>query len=157
MTANTPQPAARGTVWVVVQFALMPALLVAAPVWRMQWPGDWLCYVGGVLLALGAWVGIRGARDLGRHRTPFPRPNDDAQLITRGIYAHVRHPLYLSVILLGFAWALLWRSWPALAPALAQMPFFDAKARREERWLRERFVTYADYAARVKRFIPGIY
>ena len=69
----------------------------------------------------------------------------------------MRHPLYLSVIVLGFAWALLWRSWPALALAVAQVPFFDAKARSEEHWLRERFPGYADYARRAKRFIPGIY
>jgi protein-S-isoprenylcysteine O-methyltransferase Ste14 len=37
------------------------------------------------------------------------------------------------------------------------MPFFDLKARREERWLRERFADYDDYARRVKRFIPGFY
>ena len=157
MKPDAPQLAARGTAWVVMQFTLMLALLAAAPLWRMQWPGYWPCYVGGALVALGAWVGIRGTRDLGKHRTPFPRPNDDAQLVTTGIYAHVRHPLYLSVIVLVLAWALLWRSWPALALAVAQVPFFDAKARSEERWLRERFPGYADYARRAKRFIPGIY
>lgn len=147
----------RGTGWVVAQFTLMLAALVAGPVWRAQWSGWWSWALGGGLLALGAWAGVRGERDLGRHRTPFPRPKDDGQLVTTGIYARMRHPLYLAVMALGFTWALLWSSTPALVLAILQVPFFDAKARREERWLRERFSSYEDYQQQVARFIPGLY
>jgi protein-S-isoprenylcysteine O-methyltransferase Ste14 len=31
------------------------------------------------------------------------------------------------------------------------------KAGREERWLREQFPEYADYARRVARFVPGLW
>ena len=152
--ADTPS---RGVNWVIVQFALMIAALVAGPIGRSSWKG-WLTLTAGmILLLVGAWLGLRGKRDLGSHRTPFPQPKEDGQLITSGIYARLRHPLYACVIALGFAWALLWRSWPALALALVQIPFFDAKARCEERWLRRRFPDYAAYARRVKRFIPGLY
>jgi protein-S-isoprenylcysteine O-methyltransferase Ste14 len=41
--------------------------------------------------------------------------------------------------------------------ALGLLPFLDAKARREEEWLRERFPEYRGYEASVKRFVPGIY
>jgi protein-S-isoprenylcysteine O-methyltransferase Ste14 len=147
----------RGGIWVVAQFALMIAGLVAGPIWRAQWNG-WPTIAAGIdILLLGAWLGLRGKHDLGAHRTPFPQPKEDGQLITTGIYARLRHPLYASVIALGFAWALLWRSWPALGLAAAQVLFFDAKARCEERWLRELFPDYATYARRVKRFIPGLY
>lgn len=154
---NDPSTAARGTGWVVVQFALMFALLAAGAAWRAQWPGWPVPAAGIALLGLGAWLGLRGKRDLGRHRTPFPRPKEDGQLVTSGLYALARHPLYTAVIVLGFAWALLWRSWPALALAVLQAAFLDAKARREERLLRERFPAYDGYAGRVKRFIPGLY
>jgi protein-S-isoprenylcysteine O-methyltransferase Ste14 len=147
----------RGGIWVIAQFALMIAGLAVGPIWRMSWNG-WPTFAAGIfLLFIGAWLGLRGKRDLGSHRTPFPQPKEDGQLITTGIYERLRHPLYASVIALGFAWALLWRSWPALALAIVQVPFFDAKARREERWLRELFPDYAAYARRVKRFIPGLY
>ena len=154
---NSTHHQVRGTGWVVVQFALMFAILAAGPLWRAQWLGWWTWAMGGALLLPGAWAGLRGSRDLGAQRTPFPQPKDDGQLIATGIYARVRHPLYLSVIALGFAWALLWRSGPALALAVLQLPFFDLKARREERWLRERHAGYDDYALRVKRFIPSLY
>jgi protein-S-isoprenylcysteine O-methyltransferase Ste14 len=54
-------------------------------------------------------------------------------------------------------WALVWRSWPALLAALALAPFFDGKARREERWLRQQFPEYVGYENRVRRFVPWIY
>jgi protein-S-isoprenylcysteine O-methyltransferase Ste14 len=40
---------------------------------------------------------------------------------------------------------------------MALAPLFDAKARREERWLRQKFPEYAGYERRVWRFVPWIY
>jgi len=90
-------------------------------------------------------------------RTAFPRPLPNAQLVQRGIYRHLRHPLYASVMLASLGWALLWQSGPSLLAALIAIPFFDAKARREERWLVEAFPEYAGYQQRVRRFIPWVY
>ena len=45
-------------------------------------------------------------------------------------------------------------SWPSLLVALVQVPFFQAKARREERWLCEKFAAYGNYMKQVPRFIP---
>ena len=148
---------ARGTGWVATQFALAVAGLSAGPLWHSQWTGGASLAGGALLIAFSALTGLLGKRDLGNNRTPFPRPKDDARLVTTGIYSRVRHPHYLSVICLGFGWALLWRSWPALALAAVQIPFFDAKARYEERWLSTQFSEFTAYARRVKRFIPGVY
>jgi protein-S-isoprenylcysteine O-methyltransferase Ste14 len=41
--------------------------------------------------------------------------------------------------------------------ALLQAVLLDAKARREERWLREKFPDYDRYAEKVCRLIPGLY
>lgn len=157
MNVTSASDPGRGTGWVVVQFTLMFAILVSGPIWRGQWSGWWTWGLGFACLLISAWAGQLGKRALGVQRTPFPRPKEGGQLITTGIYARVRHPLYVSIIALGFAWALLWRSGPVLALAILQLPFFDAKARNEERWLRARFSQYNDYARRVKRFIPGLY
>ena len=141
----------------MVQFLLMLSLLFAGPFLRGHWNSAAGMAAGISLVLLSAWLGLVGKRDLGRQRTPFPRPKDDAKLITTGLYARMRHPLYAAVIALGFGWALLWQSWPAFVIAVLQVPFFDAKARNEEQWLRERFPDYEGYARRVKRFVPGVY
>ena len=147
----------RGTAWVAVQFAIMLALLVAAPLWRGRRGGTAASVVGGTLVLTGAWLGIAGARRLGPSRTPFPEPKAESQLVTTGIYARVRHPLYASMIALGFGWALLWHSRPALLLAGVQALFLHAKAGLEERLLRVRFPQFAAYARRVPRLLPGLF
>jgi protein-S-isoprenylcysteine O-methyltransferase Ste14 len=91
---------------------------------------------------------------LGRNLTPFPKLGEQAQLVRHGIYAVIRHPLDASVIAGAIGWALVWQSWPALVAAAFLIPFFLAKARREERWLRETFPEYADYERQVRGFVP---
>lgn len=147
----------RGGLWVVAQTLLMLAVGVGGVAFR---PGGGIpatFWTGGALIFLGAVVGIAGAVTLGPNRTAFPRPLDKATLVQTGVYGWVRHPLYASVLLLSFGWGMIWGSWPALLLAAVEIAFFDAKSRREECWLRERFPDYADYQKRVSRFIPWLY
>jgi len=146
----------RGGAWVLVQ-ALLLGLVALLAVWfRSAGPSPWLVVTGTLLLALGAALALTGALALGRNLTPFPQPGEQARLVRHGVYALVRHPIYTSVMLAAFGWALVWQSWPALLVAGFLIPFFHAKARREERWLRERFPEYAAYEQRVRRFIPWL-
>ena len=139
----------------MVQFGLMAAVLILAWRYRGQNFGSWTNWFGAGLLVAGAVFGLAGLAALGRGTTPLPKPADGARLVQSGIYAWVRHPLYTSVMLASLGWALVWQSGPAFTAALMQIPFFHAKARREERWLRERFPDFAGYERRVPRFLPG--
>jgi len=139
---------------VVVQFIFMFAVLVVAVVFRGDWTRIWMTALGVVLFAIGGYFGMTGDRALGKARTPFPRPQESSALIQHGIYARVRHPLYTAVMLMSLGWAFIWQSWPATVVALVQIPLFVFKSRHEERWLREKFPDYADYAKRVPAFLP---
>ena len=138
----------------LVQFVLLIAVVVLGVVLRGSGWGQPLLVSGIILCVLGAVFGIAGAVVLGRNRTAFPRPRVNSELIQHGMYARVRHPLYTSVMLLALGWAFLWQSGSALIAALALIPFFHAKAKREEQWLRAKFPGYADYIKRVPRFLP---
>jgi protein-S-isoprenylcysteine O-methyltransferase Ste14 len=146
----------RGGVWVLMQFGLLTAVIVLTVLFHGDGTGLAGRTIGVALLLVGGVFGIAGMMVLGRNRTPFPQPHAVSELVERGIYGVVRHPLYTSVMLAALGWALIWQSWPALIAALALIPFFHAKARREERWLREKFPDYADYARRVPRFLPRL-
>jgi protein-S-isoprenylcysteine O-methyltransferase Ste14 len=61
------------------------------------------------------------------------------------------------LIALSFGWAYLWDSGRGVALALIQAVLLDIKARREERWLREKFPDYDEYAVKVRRLIPWLY
>ena len=148
---------ARGGVWVLAQGILMVAILVLGIGVRSLKYSLALMLAGAGCFGLGAFFGLAGALALGSSLSPFPAPGANARLVRHGVYAWVRHPLYTSVILLSAAWALVWRSGPALGLVVVLALFFDAKARREERWLRERFSAYDEYAQTTRRFIPGLY
>jgi protein-S-isoprenylcysteine O-methyltransferase Ste14 len=147
----------RGGLWVLGQGALLCVVVGGVVYWNGQWHSASLTFCGVGLLLIAGGCGIFGAAALGRNLTPFPKPFADGRLVQSGIYGLMRHPLYTSVFCGSVGWALVWRSWPALLAALALGPLFDAKARREECWLREQYRDYADYARRVRRFIPWIY
>jgi protein-S-isoprenylcysteine O-methyltransferase Ste14 len=143
----------RGGGWVLMQSVLLAAVILLAAFYRGG--GHPVAVIAGVaLLTLAAGVALAGALALGRNLTPFPKPGGQARLVRHGIYAVIRHPLYASVIAGAIGWALVWQSWPALVAAAFLVPFFLAKVRREERWLRETFPEYADYERQVRGFVP---
>ena len=147
----------RGGAWVLAQAVLMVAVVALG----LKFPGTGTRHVptgfGVLLLMLGAGIGAAGAWALGRNLTPFPKPAEAAQFVQHGIYAFIRHPLYTSVMLVLIGWSLIWQSLPALVVAMISIPFFDAKARREEQWLCETYLDYPAYQKRVRRFIPWVY
>jgi protein-S-isoprenylcysteine O-methyltransferase Ste14 len=147
----------RGGAWVIAQSILLVGLVVIGVVFRGQFHSSILFVFGAILFFAAAVTGILGLMHLGRNLTPFPKPMEQTRLVQHGIYGWVRHPLYTSLILGAFGWGLLWQSWAALAGALAVAVFFNAKAVREEQYLRAQFPDYDDYARRVRRLIPGVY
>jgi protein-S-isoprenylcysteine O-methyltransferase Ste14 len=146
----------RGGVWVIAQSILMAAVIGLGLIFAGDWTRRPGIAAGAGFFVLGGCFGISGVFVLGRNRTPFPKPRAGSELVQRGIYARVRHPLYTSVMLVSLGWALIWQSRPALVVALVLIPFFHAKARREERWLRKQFPEYVEYECCVPRFIPRL-
>jgi protein-S-isoprenylcysteine O-methyltransferase Ste14 len=147
----------RGGWWVVGQLMLLSAIAILGITGGTASKPLLLVLCGWVFLMASAICGICGGKALGRNLTPFPKPSVGAQLVEHGIYGLIRHPLYTAVICAAVGWSLIRSSWPALAVSLALAVFFDAKARHEERWLREQFPDYLRYEQRVRRFIPWIY
>ena len=165
--AHIPSLGPRGVGWVLLQGILLVlvgaaglrALAGADGLLGAAWSGPVRLLTSAVAVALmGAGVvqASRGVRDLGARLTPLPHPGDDADLVETGIYGFVRHPIYGGLILLGLGWALFAASPLALALALVLVPFFWLKSSIEERWLGERFPTYAAYRRRTRRFIAWI-
>ena len=158
--SRLPDFGKHGQGWVTGQFLLIAAVGVAGVIDRPDWNGTALIVgqvLGASLTMLGIVIGIIGVRDLGNSLTTLPYPKADSHLVQSGIYGHVRHPLYLGLILGALGWSLFAASTLALAFTVALAVFLDLKSRREEAWLRERYPVYVHYARRVKRFVPGIY
>lgn len=140
----------------LAQFAVVAAV-VAARLVPPRWPRGArpaLDVAAAVLAVAGLGLAVWAAVALGRAFTPFPRPAEGGQLAERGPYRLVRHPVYAGGVL-AFAGFSLYASVPALAATVGLAALWVAKARFEERLLRERYPGYDAYASRVRhRFVP---
>jgi protein-S-isoprenylcysteine O-methyltransferase Ste14 len=86
-------------------------------------------------------------------------PRTPPEIIERGIYAHVRHPFYLSYIVFWWDWCPLNSFHPAtVATAALITGIYIFAARKEEHLLTYRFGDrYADYSRRTKQFVPWLF
>ena len=150
----------RGEGWVALQLLLIVGV-VAACWWT---GGSWLLpwqsvtgLVGNALLIGGLLVVVLGALGLSSSFTVMPRPKEDGELVTTGLYQFVRNPIYAGLIAAMFGASLGSASLPALVLSGVLALVLDLKTRREEVFLRERFPGYGAYAAHTRKFIPGLY
>ena len=79
------------------------------------------------------------------------------RLVTEGPYRLVRNPMYLGHLIFLAGLALVLRSWIGAALFVAQVVWFQQRVVGDEARLAQLFgADYAAYAARVKRWIPGV-
>lgn len=109
----------------------------------------------GAGIAFGAWAqavnrffepGVRLQRERGQH------------VISAGPYAFVRHPGYVSAIMVFAGLALALASWWALIPAAWATVLLILRTIWEDALLHAELEGYADYARRVRfRLVPGLW
>jgi protein-S-isoprenylcysteine O-methyltransferase Ste14 len=157
--ADVPSLGARGGGWVVIQFAILAAVVVAGLV-GPGWPNAVarpLAIAGAALALAGGILAVVAARALGGGLTPFPRPNHGARIVERGPYRVVRHPIYAAggLFLVGFSVVF---SPTALVLTAVLLVVWGFKARVEERFLLEALPSYAGYMERTRyRLVPFVY
>jgi len=117
---------------------------------------DALRWIGVALSVLGVLFSLWSIVTLGRHYDLVLEVHQDHALVRRGPYALVRHPVY-SGLGLHFAGACLATGNLLLIAGtlLVSYPAFYARARAEERILRDRFgAEYEKYAREVSMLVP---
>jgi protein-S-isoprenylcysteine O-methyltransferase Ste14 len=104
--------------------------------------------IGGMIFAIGAvllvptWkVSFKGS----------------SRLVTNGIYAHLRHPHYLSNMIWGFSCTLLLNSWWSFLIFIVSLPIIYRLILLEEKELADKYgEEYERYRERVPMFLPRI-
>lgn len=109
----------------------------------------------GVILGLGGlflgWLSFRG---LGRNFRFYAAPRRSGTLITTGVYAKVRHPMYTAAVTMFAGYIILFGSLVSVPLWLAFAVLYLIKSVKEERILTAKFPEYEDYKKRTWRFIP---
>jgi protein-S-isoprenylcysteine O-methyltransferase Ste14 len=157
--SSVPSLGPRGEGWVALQVILLVIIVAAGWTLGPDWSG--VARFVGILVGIAGIAGgllliVRGSTELGRALTPFPRPKADTGLVTTGVYALARHPIYGGLILASIGGSLLQASVVALGASALLVGVLWLKSVREEAWLSDRFPDYAAYRRRTKRFIPWI-
>ena len=125
--------------------------------WLDGWdtPRTWIT---GLTMGTAAGLFFWAARTMGANWSIVARMRQGHELVTGGPFGLVRHPIYLAMLcfMLGLATATgheraLWLALPVIVIGTL------IRTTREEALLRAQFgAAYDAYAARVKRFIPGV-
>jgi protein-S-isoprenylcysteine O-methyltransferase Ste14 len=143
---------------------LLVALILGASMWLLArlTPGltAVLPYAGvaaGAVLLAGVAVALAGVVAFRSARTTVDpiHPDRASAMVTGGVYALTRNPMYVGFLLLLVAWAI----WLGNLPACLGLPAFVKYMNRfqilpEERFLGSKFgAPYAEYLLRVRRWI----
>jgi protein-S-isoprenylcysteine O-methyltransferase Ste14 len=119
----------------------------------------WMVGAGTLIFASALWTFRRTHKELGRNWSISLEIREKHQLISKGPYAVVRHPMYTSFLLMGIGQMFLLSNWVAgLAGVFGFAVLFFLRVDKEERLMLEFFgAEYRAYMDRTKRIIPYLY
>ncbi|MBN2207168.1 MAG: isoprenylcysteine carboxylmethyltransferase family protein [Candidatus Aminicenantes bacterium] len=133
-------------VWTLDSFVFRVSIVPAAVV-----PLPLRIAAAALFLALAAYFSLKG------HAVFEVDPERSDRPVQEGVFARVRHPIYLGILLFYFSLVLSTLSLLALAVLAGIVLFFNAIASYEEARLVEIFGdAYRDYRRRVPKWIPRL-
>src|SRR5215469_318035 len=146
-------------VWLVIAYFLLlygrrfpyPLNLRIVPHLALTaWAAAVLCVIG---LAFAFWARVT----LGRNWSGVVTLKEGHELVERGPYRFVRHPIYTGILTMFFATALALGHLAGFAATLLMFASFWIKLRDEEQLMLQQFPDrYAVYRRRAKRIIPFV-
>jgi protein-S-isoprenylcysteine O-methyltransferase Ste14 len=119
---------------------------------------DGLGWLGALFMAGSIVLLWLAHRDLGRNWSPSVDLRQEHKLVTGGIYATLRHPIYASIWLWCLAQALLVHNWiGGLAGLALFLPVYLTRLPVEEGMMLDQFgEEYRDYMRRVGGIFPRL-
>jgi len=116
----------------------------------------WAGWTGTLVMAGAILVFWRSHVDLGLNWSPSLEIREKHELITRGIYSLIRHPMYASQWLWVIAQPLLLQNWLAgFANLVLFIPFYILRVQAEEQMMLESFgASYKAYMQKTGRVLP---
>jgi len=151
------------TTWVSAVMGVAFVVIPLTPLLNWWGPGrlnNWVIGVIGVAVGVtGLVIRHQAFTTLGRFFTRTLQRVDEHRLVTDGIYRRVRHPGYLSDILIFIGAAMAMNNWITILLVVALfLPAYRYRIKVEETMLTGIFGTaYTNYQAHTKRLVPGIW
>jgi len=106
--------------------------------------------VGFLIIIISFLMLLVAIKDLGRNLSPFPRPINNSNLVTTGIYRFTRHPMYYSLIFISIGVFIIKLSIYYLFLTISLALIIKFKIALEEKYLMNKFNKYKLYKNEVK-------
>ncbi|RPJ21279.1 MAG: isoprenylcysteine carboxylmethyltransferase family protein [Chloroflexi bacterium] len=118
----------------------------------------WTGWLGVLILAGAVFVFWHAHADLGLNWSPSLEIREKHELITRGIYGVIRHPMYASQWLWVIAQPLLLQNWIAgFLNLLVFIVFYFLRVKTEEQMMLDSFGTqYQEYMKKTGGVLPKL-
>lgn len=123
-------------------------------IWHGAGSANAIRWIGAALLGMSlVWICLAQSA-MGSHWKMGVDDRDDGELLTAGVFAGSRHPVYLGIRVMLFAQLLVIESWPALCLWLISEILVQLQARFEEQAMLARHgAAYEAYCASVRRWL----
>lgn len=113
-------------------------------------------WLGAMMMTASLWLFWRSHSDLGQNWSVSLELRENHELVTRGVYRAIRHPMYAAIWLWALAQGMMLQNWLAgwsVVPAFAAMYFL--RVPREEQLMLEKFGdSYHAYMRQTGRLWP---
>ncbi len=144
---------AKDKIYVFLQFLVFLVWLPEFESLHFIFPENlrWLALMGagiGFLLILIALL------QLNTNLSPFPSPTQGAKLVTSGVFAFARHPIYSGILFMAFGLSVWFTSGYKLIISILLLLVFYFKSSYEEKLLQQQFTEYEVYKKQTGRFFP---
>jgi protein-S-isoprenylcysteine O-methyltransferase Ste14 len=133
----------RGTAWMEAFFLPHSVITTSGVLEFLRWRLGVYCFAFGILAFLLCAIQIYSAKLFRKG------------VVHSWVYAHIRHPQYLSLSIAGFGLLTLWPRLIILILYLGMLFAYYFLARFEEKQEEAKHPEYAEYRARTAMFIPG--
>ena len=107
-------------------------------------------FLGILIIIIAFIIMLISIKDLGRNLSPFPRPINNSNLVTTGIYRFTRHPMYYSLIFISFGVFITKLTLYYLFLSISLGLIIKFKIALEEQYLNKKFKNYLVYKNEVK-------
>ena len=142
----------RDYAYVSIQIVLFATYVLPVKFFEFQFP-EWLRFSGLLCAGIGAALGVLALLQLNTNLSPFPTPVAHGKLITNGVYAIARHPIYTAIIITTFGFAIFKLSLYKALVSMALLLLLYFKSKYEETLLAQKFEAYKIYRQNTRRFI----
>jgi protein-S-isoprenylcysteine O-methyltransferase Ste14 len=120
-----------------------------------QYIGLWGMYVGSIISLVGGILVIYGWKQI--HKLYWSKDEGQGKLVTKGIYAYIRHPQYTGLLLITFGLLVHWATIPILIMWPILLLMYYRLAKKEEKEMEKEFGTeYSHYKEKTGMFLPHI-